>query len=74
MTKRKLHPRILKHNILKTCNEIIALTNQQAKHRQKISEGCNDPHIKRFIKVTGDLIIKYDKELNRLIKDSEGTI
>ena len=55
--------------IKKLIQEILCLTEQQEKHRQRVAEGCEDKHIKRFIKVVGQMILQYDKQLQSLIKE-----
>jgi len=69
--KRKLSIDYLNFKIMKLSNEIISLTDQQAKHRQKIVNGCQDKHIKRFVLTVGGMIKNADKELQILIKQKE---
>ena len=70
--KRKISERLIDFHINRLTKEILALTEQQAKHRAKIAEGCDDKHIHRFIKVVGGMILKADHDLKTWLKHKEG--
>lgn len=59
--------------IRKLTNEILVLTEQQSKHRQRVLEGCEEKYIKKFIKVVGSMIENYDKQLEKLIKERKAS-
>lgn len=69
--KRKLSLTAIDFRINRLSNEIIKLTDQQAKHRDKVTQGCTDKYIKRFISVVGKMIVDADRQLQILTKQRE---
>lgn len=49
--------------------EILTLTEQQAKHRQRVIDGTADKYIHRFIRTVGNMILVADRELSRLVEE-----
>lgn len=69
--KRKISLHNINCRIKKLSREIIALTDQQAKHRMRVENGDSDKFIFRFIRVVGGMIHKADKEMQVLIKQRD---
>jgi hypothetical protein len=53
----------------KLINEIICLSDQQAKHRLRLENGDTSKSIKKFIKVVNKMILVADKNLQKIIQE-----